>query len=128
MHLLRSPKFVERPDPSFGKMFYWPTHKDPKGTVKTQSVFEGLPTSSPLESTRGFIKPKKKKMRMSLKASFTNTVSDDDFLLLEAFILEKFAMKEPRNGNQKFNDQVVFRYLKYGLRNINDFFLLSGCS
>ena len=111
MHLLRSPKFVERPDPSFRKLFYWPTHKDPKGTVKTQTVLEGLPTSLSLDAPRGFVRPmKKKKMRMTLQTPLTNKVSDDDFFLLGAFILELFAMEEPTsNENQKFKEQVIFQ-------------------
>ena len=111
MHLLRSPKFVERPDPSFRKLFYWPTHKDPKGTVKTKTVLEGLPTSLSLDAPRGFVRPmKKKKMRMTLQTPLTNKVSDDDFILLEAFIVELLAMKEPpSNGNQKFNYQVIVK-------------------
>ena len=112
MHLLRCTKFVERPDPLFRKMFSWPTHKDPKGTVKTQTVLEGLPTSLTLESSRGFVRPvkKKKKTEMTLKTPLTNKVSDDDFFLLGAFILELFAMEEPTsNENQKFKEQVIFQ-------------------
>lgn len=84
-----------------------PRHDGPRGTVKTQTVLEGVPTS--LEAPRGFVRPmKKKKMRKTLQTPLTIKVSDDDFILLEAFILELLAMKEPpSNGNQKFNDQVI---------------------
>ena len=91
MHLLRSPKFVERPDPLFRKMFNWPTHKDPKGTVKNQSVFEGLPRSFPSESSRGYVRPMKKKRRMVSKTPLAPKVADEDFLLLQAFIQEYFG-------------------------------------
>ena len=87
MNIFRS-KFVERSDPSFRKYFDWPTHKDPKGTVKTQTVLEGKLNYLPLETSRGVVKPKKKKK--TLKNPLIQKVADEDFLLLEGFITEYF--------------------------------------
>ena len=95
MTLLRSPKFVERPDPTFRKYFDWPTHKDPKGTVKNQTVLLEAPQSSlPFKSSRGFVKPMKK--REALKFPFKQKVADEDFRLLEAFISESFVTKKDK--------------------------------
>ena len=93
MNLLRSPKFVERPDLTFRKYFDWPTHKDPKGTFKTQTVLLEKPQSSlPLKSSTGFVKQMKKKV--ALKFPLEQKVSDEDFCLLEAFISESLFNKE----------------------------------
>ena len=94
MNLLRSPKVVERPDPTFRKYFDWPTHKDQKGTFKTQTVLEGKPTSLPLKSSKQFVKPMKKKV--ALKFPLKQKVADEDFLLLEAFISESLVTKEDK--------------------------------
>ena len=92
MILLRSPKLVERPDPTFRKYFEWPTHKDPKGTVKTQAVLEGTATSLPFGTSREIVRQRKKKM--PLKTPMIQKIADEDFLLLEAFILELFVPEE----------------------------------
>ena len=92
MNLLRSPKFVERPDPTFRKYFEWPTHKDPKGTVKTQTVLEDTPTSVPLGTPRGIVRRRKKKR--ALKTPMIQKIADEDFLLLKAFILELLVPEE----------------------------------
>ena len=95
MNLFRFPKFVERPDPTFRKYFAWQTHKDPKGTFKTQNVLlEEPPTSLPLKSSKRFVKPMKKKV--ALKFPLKQKVSDEDFLLLEAFISESLVTKEDK--------------------------------
>ena len=86
MNLWRSPK-VERPDPTFRKYFEWPTHKDPKGTVKTQAVLEGTATSLPFGTSREIVRQRKKKMMM-MKTPMIQKIADEDFLLLEAFILD----------------------------------------
>ena len=88
--MFRSHRFVERPDPLFRKLFDWPIHKDPKGTTKTQTVL-GLPTSFPSESSRGYDGPMKKKKRTISKTPLTQKVADEDFLLLQDFILEYFG-------------------------------------
>ena len=101
MNLLRSPKLVERPDPTFRKYFDWPTHKDPKGTFKTQTVLLEEPVSSlSLKSSTGFVKSMKKKV--ALKFPLKQKVSDEDFLLLEAFISESLLKKE---------DEVKFSFI-----------------
>ena len=107
MNLFRS-KFVERSDPSFRKYFDWPTHKDPKGTVKTQTVLEGKPNSLPLELSSGVFKLKKKKK--TLKNPLRQKVADEDFHLLEAFINEYF---EETTSYLEFNDQVKFFDISY---------------
>ena len=95
MNLLRSPK-VERPDPTFRKFFEWPTHKDPKGTVKTETVVERTPTSLPFQTSRAIVRQRKKKM--ALKTPMMQKIEDEDFLLLEAFILEFLVPdKDPVN-------------------------------
>ena len=90
--MLRSPKLVERPDPTFRKYFDWPTHKDPKGTVKTQTVLEGTPTSLPFGTSREIVRQRKKKM--PLKTPMIQKIADEDFLLLEAFILDIWDQEE----------------------------------
>ena len=99
----RSPKFVERSDPSFRKYFDWPTHKDPKGTVKTQTVMDGTPNSLSLETSQGVVKPTRKKT--SLKTPLIQKVADEDFLLLEAFIAEYFE-----EATSYLKDQVKFKF------------------
>ena len=95
MNLFRFPKFVESSDPTFRKYFAWQTHKDPKGTFKTQNVLlERPPSSLPSKSSRGFVKPKKKKV--GLKVPLKQKVADEDFLLLEAFIAEVLVTKEDK--------------------------------
>ena len=100
MNLLRSPKLVERPDPTFRRYFEWPTHKDPKGTVKTQAVLEGTATSLPFGTSREIVRQRKKKM--PLKTPMIQKIADEDFLLLEAFILDFWDPEE---------DQVNFLYI-----------------
>ena len=79
----------QRPDPSFKKYFDWPTHKDPKGTVKAKTVVEEktAQTSSSSSSSR-CSKPSKKKKRSIVRNLKIHKVTDEDFLLLESFILE----------------------------------------
>ena len=88
--MFRFHRFVERPDPLFRKLFDWPTHKDPKGTTKTQTVW-GLQTSSPSDSSRGYDRPIKKKKRIISKTPLAQKVADEDFLLLQDFVLEYFG-------------------------------------
>ena len=88
----------QRPDPMFKKYFDWPTHKDPKGTVKARTVLEEQKTPS-LDNSRSYSKPSKKKKRSSVKNLKTHKVTDEDFLLLESFILE---------NDFKNQDQVIF--------------------
>ena len=105
MNLLRSPNLVERPDPTFRKYFDWPTHKDPKGTFKTKTVMLEEPLSSlPLKSSTGFVKSMKKKV--ALKFPLKQKVSDEDFLLLEAFISESLVTKEDKVRFFHFNDLI----------------------
>ena len=107
MNLLRSPELVERPDPTFRKYFDWPTHKDPKGTVKTQTVLEGTTTSLPSKTSRGIVKGHRKK-KMALKTPMIQNISDEDFHLLEAFILE-FSV--PDEDQVKFSFiLIIFKY------------------
>ena len=85
----------QRPDPSFKKYFDWPIHKDPKGTVKARTVLEEKSTLLSLDITRSCLKPSKKKKKTTLKSLKTHKVTDEDFLLLESFILEtSFKKKE----------------------------------
>ena len=86
---------MERADPAFRKYFDWPTHKDPKGTVKARNVFEKKPSSYPLVSSRSFVRPIKKKRKMASRTSNKSKVTDKDFLLLEAFIVEMFDTEKP---------------------------------
>ena len=74
----------QTPDSSFRKYFDWPTHKDPKGTIKIETVI--VKTSLSEEIPRGFVRPTKKKKRMPVKTPVK--VTDEDFLLLEAFLWE----------------------------------------
>ena len=73
----------KNPDSSFRKYFNWPTLKDPKGTIKTETVVEKRPASE----FRGDAKPTKRKKR-AMKNQLTDRVTDEDFLLLESFLLE----------------------------------------
>ena len=79
----------QRPDTSFGKYFNWPTFKDPKGTIKTQTVVEKRPT---LE-LRGDAKPSKRRKKRAMKKQVMNRVTDEDFLLLESFLSEISAIE-----------------------------------
>ena len=94
---IRSPRMDQTPDASFRKYFDWPTHKDPKGTIKIETVI--VKTSLPEEIPRGYVRPTKKKKRMAVKtpAKFT----DEDFLLLEAFLWEISV-----TGSAKTREQV----------------------
>lgn len=74
----------QTPDSSFRKYFDWPTHKDPKGTIKIETVI--VKTSLSEEIPRGYVRPTKKKKRMAVKTP--SKVTDEDFLLLEAFLWE----------------------------------------
>ena len=89
----------QRPDPMFKKYFDWPTHKDPNGTVKARTVLEEQKTLPSLDNSRSYSKPSKKKKRSSVKNLKTHKVTDEDFLLLESFILE---------NDFKNQDQVIF--------------------
>ena len=85
----------EKPDSSFRKYFNWPTLKDPKGTIKTETVVEKRPASK----SRGDAKPIKRKKKRAMKNQLTDRVTDEDFLLLESFLLELSALE---------TDQVIF--------------------
>ena len=108
----RSSQSKERADPSFRKYFCWDTHKDPKGTVKTQIV-SGIPTTLPSESSKAYGRPMKKKKKKAFKTRLEQKVADEDFLLLQAFISECFDTKQPTSGiTPKLNYQVIsFMYL-----------------
>ena len=79
----------QKPDTSFRKYFNWPTFKDPKGTIKTQTVVEKRPT---LE-LRGDAKPSKRRKKRAMKKQVMNRVTDEDFLLLESFLSEISAIE-----------------------------------
>ena len=81
---IRSPRMDQTPDSSFRKYFDWPTHKDPKGTIKIETVI--VKTSLSEEIPRVYVRPTKKKKRMAVKTPAK--VTDEDFLLLEAFLSE----------------------------------------
>ena len=85
----------QKPDSSFRKYFSWPTFKDPKGTIKTETVVEKRPASE----FRGDAKPIKRKKKRAMKNQSTDGVTDEDFLLLESFLLELSAIE---------TDQVIF--------------------
>ena len=85
----------KNPDSSFRKYFNWPTLKDPKGTIKTETVVEKRPASE----FGGDAKPTKRKKKRAMKNRLMGSVTDEDFLLLESFLLELSAI-EP--------DQVIF--------------------
>ena len=74
----------QKPDSSFRKYFSWPTFKDPKGTIKTETVVEKRPA---LEVV-GDAKPFKRSKKRAMKKQLTDRVTDEDFLLLESFLLE----------------------------------------
>ena len=85
----------KKPDLSFRKYFNWPTFKDPKGTIKTETVVEKRPPSE----FRGNAKPIKRKKKRAMKNQLTDRVTDEDFLLLESFLLELSVIE---------TDQVIF--------------------
>ena len=85
----------KKPDLSFRKYFNWPTLKDRKGTIKNETVVEKRPASE----FGGDAKPTKRKKKRAMKNQLTDSVTDEDFLLLESFLLELSAI-EP--------DQVIF--------------------
>ena len=105
MYLFRSSQMDQRPDPSFKKYFDWPIHKDPRGTVKARTVLEEKPTLLSLESSRSrsYIRTSKKKKKSTLKNLKTHIVTDEDFLLLESFLIE-ISMRGDQS--QKAPDQV----------------------
>ena len=74
----------QKPDTSFRKYFNWPTFKDPKGTIKTQTVVEKRPA---LEF-KGDAKPSKRSKKRAMKKQVMDRVTDEDFLLLQSFLLE----------------------------------------
>ena len=74
----------EKPDTSFRKYFNWPIFKDPKGTIKTQTVVEKRPA---LEF-KGDAKPSKRSKKRAMKKQVMDRVTDEDFLLLQSFLLE----------------------------------------
>ena len=103
--MLRSSKFLEKPDPSFRKYFHWTTHKDPKGTVKNPIDTISLP----FKPSRGFVTPMKKKKKLASKTPLSDKVADEDFHLLQDFISENFGTKEPSCVEVPVpNDQVIF--------------------
>ena len=97
----------QKPDPSFRQYFNWPTLKDPKGTLKTRTVLKEQTSSLPADSSRKVCRPIKKKRKTASKTSKTSKVRDEDFLQLQAFIMEIFGPEEPtRIRNPKSHDQV----------------------
>ena len=83
----------ERPDPLFRKYFYWSTHKDAKGTPKTNNVLvTNRQTSLPVARSRI---PIKKKVVRTPKVIKTHPVSDEDFFLLQSFLSEIKAIDKP---------------------------------
>ena len=74
-------------DSSFRKYFNWPTFKDPKGTIKTETVVEKRPALKFRDDAR----PSKRNKKRAMKTQLTNRVTDEDFLLLESFLLELSA-------------------------------------
>ena len=85
----------EKPESSFRKYFNWPTLKDPKGTIKTETVVEKRPALKFRDDAR----PSKRNKKRAMKTQLTNRVTDEDFLLLESFLLEISAIE---------TDQVIF--------------------
>ena len=101
--MLRSSKFLEKPDPAFRRYFHWSTHKDPKGTVKNP-----IDTISfPFKPSRCFVTPMKKKKKLASKTPLSDEVADEDFHLLQDFISENFGNKEPTSDGVPI-DQVIF--------------------
>ena len=100
----------QRPDPSFKKYFDWPTHKDLKGTIKARTVLEEKTTPPSLDPTRSYFKPIQKKKKSTLKNLKTNKVTDEDFLLLESFLIEISMKEDPsfQSVSSKPPDQVRF--------------------
>ena len=72
-------------DSSFRKYFNWPTFKDPKGTIKTENVAEKRPA---LEFRDDDARPSKRTKKRAMKKQLKDRVTDEDFLLLESFLLE----------------------------------------
>ena len=101
--MLRSSKFLEKPDPSFRKFFQWKTKKDPKGTVKNPIDTISLP----FKPSRGFVTPMKKKKKLASKTPLSDEVADEDFHLLQDFISENFGTKDPTSDGVP-KDQVIF--------------------
>ena len=79
----------KKPDSSFRKYFNWQTLKDPKGTIKTETLVE----KKPVFEVRGDAKPTKRKKKRAMKNQLTDRVTDEDFLLLESFLMELLAIK-----------------------------------
>ena len=73
----------QKPDTSFRKYFNWPTFKDPKGTIKTQTVVEKRPALEFKDA-----KPSKRSKKRAMKKQVMDRVTDEDFLLLQSFLLE----------------------------------------
>ena len=90
----------QKPDTSFRKYFNWPIFKDPKGTIKTQTVVEKRPASK----FRGDAKPIKRKKKRAMKNKLTDRVTDEDFLLLESFLLELSA---PETDQVSFSRKIT---------------------
>ena len=96
----------QTPDSSLRKYFDWPTHKDPKGTIKIETVI--VKTSLSEEIPKGYVRPTNKKKRMAAKTQAK--VTDEDFLLLEAFLWEISDTGSAMNREQVASlskDQVV---------------------
>ena len=85
----------KKPDPSFRKYFNWPTLKDPKGTMKTETLVE----KKPVLEIKVDAKPTKRNKKKAMKNQLTDRVIDEDFLLLESFLLELLVIE---------TDQVIF--------------------
>ena len=79
----------KKPDSSFRKYFNWQTLKDPKGTIKTETLVE----KKPVFEIRGDAKATKRNKKRAMKNQLTGRVTDEDFLLLESFLLELLAIK-----------------------------------
>ena len=79
----------KKPDLSFRKYFKWPTLKDPKGTIKTETLAE----KKPVFEVRSDAKPTKRKKKRAMKNQLTDRVTDEDFLLLESFLLELLPLE-----------------------------------
>ena len=106
--MLRSSKFLEKPDPSFRKFFHWTTHKDPKGTVKNPIDTISLP----FKPSRGFVKPMKKKKKLASKTTLSDEVADEDFHLLQDFISENFGNKEPTSDGVPEDQVILFSFIQ----------------
>ena len=93
-------------DSSFRKYFNWPTFKDPKGTIKTETVVEKRPALA-LES-RDDANPSKRNKKRAMKTQRTNRVTDEDFLLLESFLLELSATDSTQVFSSKKITQISY--------------------